>query len=211
MSEQNSGGIIKTARLNMGFSQQELADKTALSLRTIQRIENGETIPRGDSLQRIAAVLGVEVKLLIPDTSQDVVNDEISSVSKDTGSLKNDRGLIFLLKISPLAYLIFPLLALVTPFVLGKIFEDKIAGVKAKAKLILIQQSIWLLMLGLAHAYVFQKKIFGTNLPMPNNEYSLIVLTAGLYYFNALFIVGSGLKWLITDSKSLSLASPSNS
>ncbi|MET0243817.1 MAG: hypothetical protein ABW174_10120, partial [Flavitalea sp.] len=84
-------------------------------------------------------------------------------------------------------------------------------GVKAKARLILIQQSIWLLMLGLAHAYVFQKKIFGINLPMPNNEYSLIVLTAGLYYFNALFIVGSGLKWLITDSKRLSLASPSNS
>lgn len=34
---------IKSLRNRKGFSQEELAEKTGLSLRTIQRIENGET------------------------------------------------------------------------------------------------------------------------------------------------------------------------
>ncbi|RYG02578.1 MAG: XRE family transcriptional regulator, partial [Chitinophagaceae bacterium] len=55
MSEQTTGDRIRASRMNLAYSQQELADKTALSLRTIQRIENGETIARGDSLQRVAA------------------------------------------------------------------------------------------------------------------------------------------------------------
>ena len=52
---------MKTLRLQSGISQDELAALTQLSLRTIQRIENGETAPRGDSLKRIAAALNVGI------------------------------------------------------------------------------------------------------------------------------------------------------
>jgi transcriptional regulator with XRE-family HTH domain len=38
---------IKELRNRRCFSQEELSEKTGLSLRTIQRIENGETEPRG--------------------------------------------------------------------------------------------------------------------------------------------------------------------
>ena len=48
---------IKDLRKRRGLSQEELAEKSGLSLRTIQRIENGETDPRGDSLRRLAAAL----------------------------------------------------------------------------------------------------------------------------------------------------------
>jgi uncharacterized Tic20 family protein len=47
-----------------GSSQEELAAATQLSLRTIQRIENGETQPRGDSLKRLALALGVNTEEL---------------------------------------------------------------------------------------------------------------------------------------------------
>jgi transcriptional regulator with XRE-family HTH domain len=40
---------IKELRTRRGFSQEELSERTGLSLRTIQRIENGETEPRGDT------------------------------------------------------------------------------------------------------------------------------------------------------------------
>lgn len=57
---ENQIGIkIKELRLSKGFSQEELAEKAGLSARTIQRIENQENIPMGDTVRRIAESLGV--------------------------------------------------------------------------------------------------------------------------------------------------------
>ena len=42
---------IKELRTRKGLSQEELSEEAGLSLRTIQRIENGETEPRSDSLK----------------------------------------------------------------------------------------------------------------------------------------------------------------
>lgn len=54
---------IKDFRNKKGLSQEKLSEKSGLSLRTIQRIENGETIPRGDSLTRIQRVLDIPADL----------------------------------------------------------------------------------------------------------------------------------------------------
>lgn len=58
MERQTLAQRIKQLRILSGFSQEELSERAQLSLRTIQRIENGETQPRGYSLQRLAEVLG---------------------------------------------------------------------------------------------------------------------------------------------------------
>ena len=58
MERQTLAQRIKQLRILSGFSQEELSERASLSLRTIQRIENGETQPRGYSLQRLAEVLG---------------------------------------------------------------------------------------------------------------------------------------------------------
>ncbi len=42
---------VKELRKRKGFSQEELAEQSGLSLRTIQRIENGESDPTGDSFR----------------------------------------------------------------------------------------------------------------------------------------------------------------
>ena len=41
-----TGHLIKTLRLKKGITQEELAEKTEISVRTIQRIENGDVDPR---------------------------------------------------------------------------------------------------------------------------------------------------------------------
>jgi transcriptional regulator with XRE-family HTH domain len=51
------GEKIKGARSAKGMTQKELADKTGLSERTIQRIENHEVEPSGYSLSKISDVL----------------------------------------------------------------------------------------------------------------------------------------------------------
>ena len=56
---------VKELRKLNGLSQEELAKKSGLSLRTIQRVENDETLPTGETLKRISAVLNVTPNELI--------------------------------------------------------------------------------------------------------------------------------------------------
>ncbi len=59
-----TGELIRQLRLQKGMTQEELAAKTDISVRTIQRIENNEVDPRAFTLQAIAAALEVEFEAL---------------------------------------------------------------------------------------------------------------------------------------------------
>lgn len=64
---------VKELRKRKGFSQKELAENSGLSLRTIQRIENEETEPTGETLKRIATILDITVNELIDwDSDKDI-------------------------------------------------------------------------------------------------------------------------------------------
>jgi uncharacterized Tic20 family protein len=60
-----TGERIKELRLKRGITQEDLAAKTEISVRTIQRIENGEVDPRAYTLQTIATALEVDFQALI--------------------------------------------------------------------------------------------------------------------------------------------------
>jgi transcriptional regulator with XRE-family HTH domain len=70
-----TGKLIKELRIKKGMTQEELADRTEVSARTIQRIENGEVDPRAYTLQMIAKVLEVDYNLFVgnePDEEQEI-------------------------------------------------------------------------------------------------------------------------------------------
>jgi transcriptional regulator with XRE-family HTH domain len=52
MNHLNLAERVKELRNRKGISQELLAEQSGLSLRTIQRIENNETVPRGETLKR---------------------------------------------------------------------------------------------------------------------------------------------------------------
>ena len=56
---------IKELRLKRGMSQDQLADITGLSLRTVQRVESGQNIPRGDTLSRLASAFKVSTEEIV--------------------------------------------------------------------------------------------------------------------------------------------------
>lgn len=70
MENQNLAQGVKELRKRKALSQDELAKSAGLSLRTVQRVENGETIPTGETLKRIAAVLGITPNELLEFTSE---------------------------------------------------------------------------------------------------------------------------------------------
>ena len=50
---------VKEARIGKGFTQKELSDLSKISVRSIQRIENGEIMPRSYTLKTLSEVLGI--------------------------------------------------------------------------------------------------------------------------------------------------------
>ena len=57
---------IKDFRIRQGLTQQQLADEAGVTLRTIQRIENGEVKPSLHSLNSLGRVLNADLSELSP-------------------------------------------------------------------------------------------------------------------------------------------------
>ena len=66
---------LKELRTLRGMSQEYLADESRVGLRTIQRIENNESEPTGETLKRIAIALDVELSELIGPNSVTETSD----------------------------------------------------------------------------------------------------------------------------------------
>jgi transcriptional regulator with XRE-family HTH domain len=125
---------IKELRNRKGFSQEELSEKSGLSLRTIQRIENGETEPRGDSLKRLSIAFDVNPDDLIDWT------------------VLEDRRFLISLNLSALSFVLFPILGIIVPLIIWISRKDKIQNANEIAKSILNFQITWniLFFIGLA-------------------------------------------------------------
>jgi transcriptional regulator with XRE-family HTH domain len=55
---------VKEARLGKGYTQKELSDLTNISVRSIQRIENGDIIPRSYTLKTLSQFLNISFEAL---------------------------------------------------------------------------------------------------------------------------------------------------
>lgn len=110
-----TGELIKRLRSKKGITQEELAARTEISVRTIQRIENGEVDPRAHTLQSIAAALEVDFEVLAVTESSD-------------GDMKNEDS-----KWLPLLHLSGLLLLIIPPIILWIWKRDKVENIQKHA------------------------------------------------------------------------------
>jgi transcriptional regulator with XRE-family HTH domain len=94
---------IKEMRLERHWSQDQLSEMSGLSIRTIQRIENGENAGL-ESLKSLAAVFEISI------TDSDKTK-EIEQIRKEEEYVQNVKGFYKLLVIS--------ILSLVVPFIIA--------------------------------------------------------------------------------------------
>ncbi|MDB9961158.1 helix-turn-helix domain-containing protein [Oceanihabitans sp.] len=94
---------IKEMRLERHWSQDQLAEMSGLSIRTIQRIENGENAGL-ESLKSLAAVF--EINITDSDKTQ-----EMEQIRKEEEYVQNVKGFYKLLAIA--------ILSLVAPFIIA--------------------------------------------------------------------------------------------
>lgn len=160
---------IKELRNRKGFSQEELSEKSGLSLRTIQRIENGETEPRGDSLKRLAATFNV--------TPDEIIDWQIVE----------DNNIVNILNLAQLSFLAFPLLGVLVPLVIWISKKDKVKKVDRIGKSIINFQITWTIAVFLTYIIWIANMIFHIGLKLPIMGPFIIV--GGLYIFNFLMII----------------------
>lgn len=70
--------LVQKLRVQRGWSQEQLAELTGLSARTIQRIERGQNAPSAESLKAIAAVFEVDLSALREPDMQTPATSQIS-------------------------------------------------------------------------------------------------------------------------------------
>ena len=63
LSKKDLASLIKEGRAIKGYTQQQLSERTGISLRSIQRIENEEVLPRSYTISVLAGELDVSGKL----------------------------------------------------------------------------------------------------------------------------------------------------
>lgn len=125
MNNLNLSQRVKGLRNQRGMTQELLAEDSGLSLRTIQRIENAETVPRGDSLKRLAIAL---------NTTPDEIID---------WKIQEDKGYLILMSLSALGFLFFPILGIILPLIFWILKKDKLKNVDELGKSILNFEITW--------------------------------------------------------------------
>lgn len=179
---------IKQIRTQKGFSQEELAEKTNLSLRTIQRVENGKSNPHGNTIIRIADALNVTI-----DTFIDSQKEE-------------NKTYLASLHISALSFLLFPLLGIILPLLLWMSKKDQTKNLTSHAKKLLSFQITWtiLLFMGLIGFILWGNYKIGTMSDISPSIVSEIYFPfyyymGGLYLYNLVILTYNA--WRVSNGK----------
>ena len=119
------GEKIREVRKKKGLSQEELDESSKVNLRTIQRIENNKSEPRGKTLHLICEILDIH--------AEDIL---------DYGK-KEDHHYLIILHLSVLAFLVIPVGSIILRLILWMTKKDKITRLKEVGANLLNFQIIW--------------------------------------------------------------------
>jgi len=119
------GKKIREIRKQKGLSQEELAESAKVNLRTIQRIENNESEPRGKTLNLICDVL-------------DINAEDILDYGKQP-----DKSYLTIFHLSVIVFLAIPVGNIIVPLILWMNKKDKIVGLKEIGTNLLNYQIVW--------------------------------------------------------------------
>nr|WP_297785879.1 helix-turn-helix domain-containing protein [uncultured Allomuricauda sp.] len=155
------GSKVREIRKRKGLSQEELAESARVNLRTIQRIENNESEPRGKTLNLISNVLEINAEDLL-----------------DYGKYE-DNNYFSILHLSVLSFLAIPIGNIILPLILWINKKDKIIGLKHVGANLLNFQIIWSVITYLAITlFALLKIMHYGSFPI------LLYLFVGMYVLN---------------------------
>ena len=155
------GKRIRDIRKKKALSQEELAESAKVNLRTIQRIENNESEPRGKTLNLICDVLQIN--------TEDIL---------DYGK-QPDKSYLTIFHLSVIVFLAIPVGNIIVPLILWMNKKDKIIGLKEIGANLLNYQIVWsIITFSSITAFAFSKIMHYGYYPI------LFYVFIGLYALN---------------------------
>jgi transcriptional regulator with XRE-family HTH domain len=166
------GTRISEIRKLKGLTQEELADRARINLRTLQRIEKRETEPRGNTLKMLCSVLEINI--------EDIV---------DYGK-KEDGKYLSYFHLTVLSFMLIPLGNIIIPSILYFTKRDKILDLNKQGADLLNFQILWTvffsvsLTMGIALSFnpLIEKQVSATTSLHP-----LVYLGGILYLLNIVY------------------------
>ena len=186
-----SAARIQAIRKSKGWSQEALAEEAGVSLRTIQRVEQGDSVPRGYTLQALAAALGVPLDALRDEPPAPAATLPAADPPAEAPpALRADPAALQLLNLSALGFLLFPLLNILGPWLLWRAWRPTTAHADEVGRRVLGFQILWqvgcffaylLAGLGQAVAQAHQRRLPGLWLGVFVLSYALNTAVVGYY------------------------------
>ncbi len=169
-------------RKKRGLTQEQLAEMANVTVRTIQRIENGESIPRSFTIKSLADALEINFEDLSDGLDQPTISDGNSEPVTETHFLK-------ICCLSCFSYLVIPLIHFLIPAYLLKKSTIRNPKMIAFAHQIIRQQIYWIvtlsLLLLLTSGFNFLMVYFFGNGFLLNYLWVFFIM----YFINTLLIV----------------------
>lgn len=165
------GNKLKEIRIRKGYSQEELADLSNVSLRTIQRIEQNQNEPRVNTLHLICNALNVNI-------------EDILDYGKEEKS-----DFMFYFHLSVLSFMVLPLGNIIVPLILWLNNKTKVVGLEKIGKSVIYFQIIITILLCL----FFGLFIF-TKILKQSDGLIYFYIAAFLYISNIAFTIINAVK-----------------
>jgi len=129
---------LKAIREQKNLTQEELSEKSKISVRTIQRIESG-TEPKGHTLRALAQTLEIEESLLLQE--EIIISQEDNEVKTEIAEESEtvNYSMIKMINLSSLLFVVVPPLNILAPFLLMFITKQR----NSLTKQIISLQMFW--------------------------------------------------------------------
>lgn len=198
MNTSDIAARIVALRKGKGLSQEKLAERASINLRTLQRLEKGETEPRGDTLRLIASALEVPVERLIagPAATSGIAggNDHLptgGTGAEPAGSAhsaeKEDKGFLQFMNLSALAFWFVPLGNIALPMLLWHMKKDQVKGARRLGRRIINFQLTWSGVFLVSVVMLIVSKILHFTVPFSLTVLGLTILS--FYVLNTLAVL----------------------
>lgn len=120
---------LKNIRESQNLTQEELSEKSGISVRTIQRIEAGQE-PKGYTLRVLAQTLEISEKELQNTSSETEISQSIVHQPNNEKTEEIDFSKVKLINLSSLPFVVLPVLNIVVPVILMYVLKMKYPIIK---------------------------------------------------------------------------------
>lgn len=113
---------LKQIREKQNLTQEELSEKSGISVRTIQRIEAGTT-PKGYTLKTLSKTLGIPESSFLAEETPETIIESDTKITVETTEINYSK--IKLINLSSILFVALPPLNILAPLLLSHFLKQK--------------------------------------------------------------------------------------